>query len=87
MQLGCVASQGMWLLRGQRQLSTLLPCCPACHAFVNELLPAPLLTAQVRISRRRLLDSAGKVFELYAGAKTQLEIEFFNEVGTGKHRA
>jgi E3 ubiquitin-protein ligase TRIP12 len=38
---------------------------------------------KVRISRRRLLDSAAKVFELYAGAKAQLEIEFFNEVGTG----
>ncbi|PSC70280.1 E3 ubiquitin-ligase UPL3-like isoform A [Micractinium conductrix] len=38
---------------------------------------------KVRISRRRLLDSAFKVFELYAGAKSQLEIEFFNEVGTG----
>jgi E3 ubiquitin-protein ligase TRIP12 len=37
----------------------------------------------VRISRRRLLDSAFKVFELYAGSKSQLEIEFFNEVGTG----
>ena len=23
------------------------------------------------------------MFELYAGAKAQLEIEFFNEVGTG----
>ncbi|KAL4436702.1 hypothetical protein ABPG75_003841 [Micractinium tetrahymenae] len=38
---------------------------------------------KVRISRRRLLDSAFKVFELYAGSKSQLEIEFFNEVGTG----
>ena len=50
--------------------------------------PAPFSSTlprrQVRISRRRLLDSAAKVFELYAGAKAQLEIEFFNEVGTGK---
>jgi hypothetical protein len=30
-----------------------------------------------------MLDSAFKVFELYAGSKSQLEIEFFNEVGTG----
>lgn len=38
---------------------------------------------KVRISRRRLLDSAQKVFELYSGPKSMLEIEFFNEVGTG----
>eukprot|EP00887_Chlorella_sp_A99_P008099 scaffold12.g8099.t1 len=38
---------------------------------------------KVRISRRKLLESAHKVFELYAGAKSLLEIEFFNEVGTG----
>lgn len=39
---------------------------------------------KVRISRKRLLDSAHKVFEMYSGPKSMLEIEFFNEVGTGK---
>jgi E3 ubiquitin-protein ligase TRIP12 len=38
----------------------------------------------VRISRRRLLDSAFKVFDLYAGPRAQLEVEFFGEVGTGE---
>jgi E3 ubiquitin-protein ligase TRIP12 len=38
---------------------------------------------KVRISRRRLLDSAHKVFELYAAPKSQLEVEFFDEAGTG----
>ena len=48
---------------------------PCCAALVWRV--------QVRISRRRLLDSAFKVFELYAGSKSQLEIEFFGEVGSG----
>jgi E3 ubiquitin-protein ligase TRIP12 len=38
----------------------------------------------VRISRKHLLESALKVFEMYAGAKAQLEIEYFGEVGTGE---
>lgn len=42
------------------------------------------LLMQVRISRRHLLESALKVFELYASAKSQLEIEYFGEVGTGE---
>jgi E3 ubiquitin-protein ligase TRIP12 len=38
---------------------------------------------KVRVSRRRVLDSAQKVMELYAKAKAVLEIEYFGEVGTG----
>lgn len=38
---------------------------------------------KVRISRSRVLDSALKVMELYAGHKALLEVEYFNEVGTG----
>jgi len=38
---------------------------------------------KVRISRRRILESARRVFELYASAKIQLEVEFFNEAGSG----
>lgn len=38
---------------------------------------------KVRISRRRVLESAHRVFELYAGGKSQLEVEFFNEAGSG----
>lgn len=37
----------------------------------------------MRISRRKLLESALKVFELYAGPRSLLEIEFFGEVGSG----
>lgn len=38
---------------------------------------------KVRLSRNRILESAHRVFELYAGAKSQLEVEFFGEVGSG----
>jgi len=37
----------------------------------------------VRVSRRRILDSAQKVLELYGGSRMILELEFFGEVGTG----
>lgn len=39
--------------------------------------------AQVRISRRRVLESAAKVFEMYGAGRAVLEIEYFGEVGTG----
>jgi E3 ubiquitin-protein ligase TRIP12 len=38
---------------------------------------------KVRLSRRRILESAHKVFEEYAGAKSMLEVEFFHEAGSG----
>ncbi|KAJ2492143.1 Ubiquitin fusion degradation protein 4 [Coemansia sp. RSA 2050] len=38
---------------------------------------------KVRISRSRMLDSALKVLELYGTAKSVLEVEYFDEVGTG----
>ncbi|KAJ1945996.1 Ubiquitin fusion degradation protein 4, partial [Linderina pennispora] len=38
---------------------------------------------KVRISRHRMLESALKVMELYGTAKTILEVEYFDEVGTG----
>jgi E3 ubiquitin-protein ligase TRIP12 len=38
---------------------------------------------KVRVSRNRILDSAAKVMELYAGHKAVLEVEYFGEVGTG----
>ena len=38
---------------------------------------------KVRISRNRILESAHRVFEQYAGAKSQLEVEFFGEAGSG----
>jgi len=37
----------------------------------------------VRISRRRVLESAAKVFEMYGTGRAVLEIEYFGEVGTG----
>lgn len=42
-----------------------------------------LLRQKVRISRTRILESAYKVLELYAGSPSILEIEYFHEVGTG----
>ena len=38
---------------------------------------------KVRISRNHLLESAVKVFELYGTTSSILEIEYFEEVGTG----
>ncbi|KAJ2781666.1 Ubiquitin fusion degradation protein 4, partial [Coemansia javaensis] len=38
---------------------------------------------KVRISRHRMLESALKVMDLYGTAKTILEVEYFDEVGSG----
>lgn len=38
---------------------------------------------KVRIARTKLLESAFKVMELYGASPSILEVEFFNEVGTG----
>ena len=38
---------------------------------------------KVRISRTRMLESAMKVMELYGGSSSVLEVEYFDEVGTG----
>ena len=38
---------------------------------------------QVRISRKRILESAHKVMEMYATSRAVLELEYFNEAGTG----
>lgn len=38
---------------------------------------------KVRISRQKLFESAFKVFELYGTSKALLEVEYFDEVGTG----
>ena len=38
---------------------------------------------KVRISRKHILESAFKVFELYGSSSSILEVEYFDEVGTG----
>lgn len=38
---------------------------------------------KVRVSRSRILDSAMKVMEMYSSHKAVLEVEYFDEVGTG----
>lgn len=38
---------------------------------------------KVRISRKHILESAVKVFELYGSSSSVLEVEYFEEVGTG----
>jgi E3 ubiquitin-protein ligase TRIP12 len=38
---------------------------------------------KVRISRSKILESAMKVMEMYGGSTSVLEVEYFNEVGTG----
>lgn len=49
----------------------------------RELRVGRLQRQKVRVSRNRILDSAAKVMELYAGHKAVLEVEYFGEVGTG----
>lgn len=57
----------------------------ASHRSVNanDFRVGRLQRQKVRISRKRILESAAKVFEMYAGQKTVLEVEYFGEVGTG----
>ncbi|KAG2450258.1 hypothetical protein HYH02_004769 [Chlamydomonas schloesseri] len=49
----------------------------------RELRVGRLQRQKVRVSRKRILDSAAKVMELYARSRAVLELEYFNEVGTG----
>lgn len=37
----------------------------------------------MRISRKHIFESAVKVFELYGSSSSVLEVEYFEEVGTG----
>jgi E3 ubiquitin-protein ligase TRIP12 len=48
-----------------------------------DVLAKRRLLWQVRISRKRILESATKVFEMYGTSRAVLEIEYFGEVGTG----
>ena len=50
---------------------------------MNRVLDKSVFGPQVRVSRRRILESAAKVMELYAGSRVVLELEYFGEVGTG----
>lgn len=49
----------------------------------RELRVGRLQRQKVRVSRKRILESAIKVMDLYAKQRTVLEIEYFGEVGTG----
>ena len=52
------------------------------HREDRPFLPK-LQRQKVRISRTRILDSAVKVMELYGASSSVLEVEYFEEVGTG----
>lgn len=49
----------------------------------NQPLMGRLQRQKVRISRTRMLESAMKVMELYGGSSSVVEVEYFEEVGTG----
>jgi E3 ubiquitin-protein ligase TRIP12 len=49
----------------------------------RELRIGRLQRQKVRVSRRRILDSAVKVMDMYAKSRSVLELEYFGEVGTG----
>ena len=53
-------------------------CCLCCVTHTTRLV---WLSMQVRISRKRVLESAAKVFEMYGTSRAVLEIEYFGEVG------
>jgi E3 ubiquitin-protein ligase TRIP12 len=44
---------------------------------------ARIVRQKVRISRSQLLESAAKVLELYGTSSGILEVEYFDEIGTG----
>lgn len=76
-ELGLSDSEsGTWACRPFRQRRSGFGCIS-----VFAVTQAPLL--QVRISRKRILESAVKVMEMYAGSRAVLELEYFNEAGTG----
>eukprot|EP00798_Chlamydomonas_sp_ICE-L_P007521 gene7521-668_t len=49
----------------------------------RELRVGRLQRQKVRVSRKRILESAIKVMELYAKQRAVLELEYFDEAGTG----
>ena len=55
---------------------------PQRHRDRDALVPR-LQRQKVRISRHRILDSAIKVLDLYGAHSSVLEVEYFDEVGTG----
>lgn len=50
---------------------------------VSSLSTGRISRQKVRISRNKILESAYRMFEDYAGANSILEVEFFNEAGSG----
>lgn len=53
------------------------------HGHSERLPMGRLLRQKVRISRQHLLQSTIKVMKMYGGSPNMLEVEFFDEVGTG----
>ena len=49
----------------------------------SESLLGRIIRQKVRISRERMLESTIKVMEMYGSSKAMLEVEFFDEFGTG----
>eukprot|EP00736_Rhodelphis_marinus_P005766 Rmarinus@m.19562 len=49
----------------------------------REIRIARIQRQKVRITRQRVLESAIRVMELYATSRSMLEVEYFDEVGTG----
>ncbi|KAF0930868.1 hypothetical protein E2562_035966 [Oryza meyeriana var. granulata] len=49
----------------------------------REVRVGRLQRQKVRVSRKRILDSAAKVMEMFSSQKAVLEVEYFGEVGTG----
>ncbi|CAL5035273.1 unnamed protein product [Urochloa decumbens] len=52
-------------------------------AIEREIRIGRLQRQKVRVSRKRILDSAAKVMEMFSNQKAVLEVEYFGEVGTG----
>jgi E3 ubiquitin-protein ligase TRIP12 len=58
-------------------------CCVTLVTLVCQVAFCFSLLCQVRVSRKRILESAMKVMETYASHKAQLEVEYYGEAGIG----
>jgi E3 ubiquitin-protein ligase TRIP12 len=67
----------------QRALAQNVTTADSNRRLEGEVAIANIPRQKVRISRQRMLESALKVMNLYAGGNTILEVEFAGEVGTG----
>merc|ERR1711865_1003978 len=80
-QLGL--SRALNRLQQAEQANGFAPTAGAAAGAADRNVSLRMQRQKVRISRSRIVDSAGKVLDLYGRNKAVLEVEFFGEAGTG----